>query len=113
MPDLIYDATVNADSIVDVFDSAIGELSTVSKEDTELAIVKLRSDLYSTLGGNGVGRADLLASFALFDDDPSRINTMENQFRKITPEVIKKTADEYLRPSNRTILIVDPKAAEQ
>ena len=96
-----------------VFDSAIGELSTVSQEDTELAIVKLRSDLYSTLGGNGVGRADLLASFALFDDDPSRINTLENEFRKITPEVIKKTADEYLRPANRTILIVDPKAAEQ
>ena len=54
-----------------------------------------------------------LLRFALFDDDPSRINTLENEFRKITPEVIKKTADEYLRPSNRTILIVDPKAAEQ
>ena len=113
MADLIHDASVNADSIVGVFDSAIGELSTVSQEDTDLAIVKLRSDLYSTLGGNGVGRADLLASFALFDDDPGRINTLENEFRKITPEVIKKTADEYLRPSNRTILIVDPKAAEQ
>jgi len=113
MANLIYDASVNADSIIGVFDSSIAELSTVSQEDTELAIVKLRSDLYSTLGGNGFGRADLLASFALFDDDPGRINTLENEFRKITPEVIKKTADEYLRPSNRTILIVDPKAAEQ
>jgi zinc protease len=113
MADLIYDASVNADSIIGVFDSAIGELSTVSQEDTELAIVKLRSDLYSTLGGNGVGRADLLASFALFDDDPSRVNTLEDEFRKITPEVIKKTADEYLRPSNRTILIIDPKGVEQ
>jgi len=113
MANLIHDASVNADSIVGVFDSAIAELSTVSQEDTDLAIVKLRSDLYSTLGGNGVGRADLLASFALFDDDPGRINTLENEFRKITPEVIKKTADEYLRPSNRTILIVDPKAPEQ
>ena len=113
MANLIHDASVNADSIVGVFDSAIAELSTVSQEDTDLAIVKLRSDLYSTLGGNGVGRADLLASFALFDDDPSRINTLENEFRKITPDVIKKTVDEYLRPSNRTILIVDPKATEQ
>ncbi|HEX6223396.1 MAG TPA: insulinase family protein, partial [Chryseolinea sp.] len=65
------------------------------------------------LGGNGIGRADLLATFALFDDDPGRINTLEAEFLKITPEIIKKTADEYLRPSNRTILIVDPKAAEQ
>jgi zinc protease len=113
MADLIYDASVHADSIIGVFDSAIAELSSVSQEDTELAIVKLRSDLYTTLGGNGVGRADLLASFALFDDDPSRINKLENEFRKITPEVIKKTAAEFLRPSNRTILIVDPKAVEQ
>ena len=103
---------VPADSIIAEFDEAISELSNASKEDTELAIVKLRSDLYSTLGGNGVGRADLLACFALFDDDPSRINTLEDQFRAVTPEVIKRTVDEYLRPTNRTILIVDPKAAE-
>jgi predicted Zn-dependent peptidase len=112
MADLIHDASVPADSIIGIFDVAIRELATVSKEDTDLAIVKLRSDLYSTLGGNGIGRADLLATFALFDDDPSRINTLENEFKKITPEIIKKTADEYLRPTNRTILIVDPKAAE-
>jgi predicted Zn-dependent peptidase len=55
----------------------------------------------------------LLASFALFDDNPGRINSIENEFRKITPDIIKKTVQEYLRPTNRTILIVDPKAAEQ
>ena len=113
MADLVHDATVPADSIVAVFDETIGELSNITSEDTELAIVKLRSSLYSILGGNGIGRADLLASFALFDDDPSRINSIENEFRKITPDVIKKTVEEYLRPTNRTILIVDPKAAEQ
>ena len=113
MADLVHDATVSADSIVAVFDESIAELANVTSEDTELAIVKLRSSLYSVLGGNGIGRADLLATFALFDDDPSRINSIENEFRKITPDVIKKTVDEYLRPTNRTILIVDPKAAEQ
>jgi predicted Zn-dependent peptidase len=113
MADLVHDATVPADSIIAVFDEAIGELSNVTAEDTELAIVKLRSDLYSILGGNGIGRADLLATFALFDDDPSRINKIEDEFRKITADVIKKTVDEYLRPTNRTILIVDPKAPAQ
>lgn len=112
MFDLIYDATVPADSIVKELDQSIAELANVTKEETDLAIIKLRSDLYSTLGGNGIGRADLLASFALFDDDPSRINTIESEFRKITPEVIKKTVTEYLRPTNRTILIIDPKAAQ-
>lgn len=113
MADLVHDANVPADSIIAVFDEAIGELVNVSSEDTELAIVKLRSALYSILGGNGIGRADLLATFALFDDDPARINSIENEFRKITPDIIKKTVEEYLRPTNRTILIVDPKAAEQ
>jgi predicted Zn-dependent peptidase len=113
MADLVHDATVPADSIIAVVDEAISELANVTTEDTDLAIVKLRSALYSTLGGNGIGRADLLATFALFDDDPSRINSIENEFRKITPDIIKNTVEEYLRPTNRTILIVDPKAAEQ
>ncbi|HEY9488410.1 MAG TPA: insulinase family protein, partial [Chryseosolibacter sp.] len=59
----------------------------------------------------GFGTADLLASFALFDDDPTRINTLEDEFRKLSPEVIRRTVEEYLRPTNRTILIVDPKGA--
>ncbi|MFZ5973331.1 MAG: M16 family metallopeptidase [Bacteroidota bacterium] len=110
MADLIHDATVSSDSVVAVFDQSIAELGNVTQEELDIAIVKLRSDLYSTLGGNGFGRADLLASFALFDDDPSRINKLEQEFKKVTPELIKKTAQEYLRSSNRTILIVDPKA---
>ena len=52
----------------------------------------------------------LLASFALFDDDPSRINKIEEEFKKVTPALMQKTAQEYLRPGNRTILVIDPKA---
>jgi zinc protease len=109
MADLIYDSKVSPDSIISVVEEAIGELGNVTQEDVDLAVIKLRSDLYSTLGGNGFGRADLLASFALFDDDPGRINTIESEFRKVTPDLVKKTAEEYLRSTNRTILIVDPK----
>jgi zinc protease len=112
MADLIYDANVSPDSIIHQFDKAVNELQTnVTKEDLDLAVIKLRSKLYDDLGGFfGIGRADMLASFALFDDDPARINTLEDEFRKVTPELIKKTAQEYLRSTNRTILIVDPKA---
>ncbi|MEI9918886.1 MAG: pitrilysin family protein [Bacteroidota bacterium] len=104
-----YDPKVSSDSIMNVVNTAVGELNSVTQEDVNMAIIKLRSDLYSSLGGNGIGRADLLASFALFDDDPSRINTLEAEFKKVTPELIKKTVSEYLVPGNRTILIVDPK----
>ncbi len=115
MADLIYDANVSPDSILAQVDKAVAELqSNVTKEDLELAVVKLRSKLYDDLGGFfGIGRADMLACFALFDDDPGRINTLEDEFKKVTPELIKKTAQEYLRPTNRTILIVDPKAKAQ
>jgi predicted Zn-dependent peptidase len=111
MTDLIHDSTVPADSILAQVDEAVAELNNVSQEDIDRAMVKIRSSLYDNLGGfYGFGRADLLASFALFDDDPSRINSLEAEFKKVTPEVIRKTVTEYLRPTNRTILIIDPKA---
>jgi len=111
MADLIYDASVSPDSILHQVDQAVADLEKgVSQEDLDLAIVKIRSQFYDNLAGLGIGRADLLACFALFDDDPARVNSIEEEFRKVTPELIQKTAKEYLRPTNRTILIVDPKA---
>jgi zinc protease len=69
----------------------------------------MRSDLYASLEQfAGFGGANLLASFALFDDDPSRINQLEDGFAKVTPAVIQKTAEEYLRPGNRTVYVVTP-----
>jgi zinc protease len=75
------------------------------------ARIKMRSSLYDEMEGFfGFGRADLLASFALFNDDPSKINRIESEFAKVTPELIQKTAQEVLRPTNRTILTVVPKS---
>jgi zinc protease len=111
MTDMIHDADVSPDSIIHQLDNAIIELNSISQAELDLAIVKMRSNLYDNLGQlYGFGTADLLASFALFDDDPSRINTLEDEFRKITPEIIKQTVKEYMQPSNRTILILEPKA---
>lgn len=112
MADLIYDANVSPDSILSEVDKAISELNNVEQEDLDMARIKIRSSLYDDLGGFfGVGRADLLSCFALFDDDPARINNLESEFKKVTPDMVKKTVKEYLRSTNRTILIVDPKAA--
>lgn len=111
MTDLIHDAGVSQDSIIQQVDEAVAELNSVSQEELDLAIIKMRSNLYDNLSQlYGFGTADLLASFALFDDDPSRINTLEDEFRKVTPEIVKRTVAEYFRPANRTILTVDPKA---
>jgi len=112
MSNLIYDSTVKADDIIAEYDKAIAELENkVTQADLDLAIIKMRSQLYDNIGGLfGIGKLNLLASFALFDDNPSMINGIEANFRKVTPDLIRKTAKEYLRQTNRTILIIDPKA---
>jgi zinc protease len=113
MANLIHDKSVSADDILKAWDEVISEVSSkpIDRATVDRALIKLRSDFYDNVGGfYGWGRADLLAAFALFDDDPARINTLEDQFKKVTPELMQKTVREYLRPTNRTILIVEPKA---
>ncbi len=113
MASLFHDATTSPDSIMQVVDQVIAEACTqrVELAVLERALVKWRSDFYDNLSGTGnFGRADLLACFALFDDNPDRINHLEEEFRKVTPELLQKTAQEYLRPAARTILTIVPKA---
>ena len=76
----------------------------------DLAMVKMRSSLYGEVEAfSGMGLANLLASFALFDDDPGLVNRLEGEFAKVTPALIQKTAEQYLRQANRTVLTVEPK----
>ena len=113
MASLFHDSTVKEDDVLAAIDSVVEPLRTkqIDQKTLDRALVKLRSDLYDQLGQfNGFGRADMLASFALFDDDPKRINDIESQFRKVTPALIQKTAEEYLRPTNRTVLAIEPGA---
>ncbi|MEO2064061.1 MAG: pitrilysin family protein [Christiangramia sp.] len=105
-----YDTDTSQEDILTAVDEVVASLSDgVTQEMLDNAMVKMRSQLYDNLGSTfGLGRADLLCSFALFDDDPSRINHLEEEFRKITPETVNKTVSEYLRKSNRTVLRVNP-----
>ena len=110
---LIYDSTLSPDSIIKQYDIEIEKIKSVKTEDIQLAMVKARSGLYDAMGGTfGIGKVNLLACFALFDDDPSKINKIESEFKKVTPELIRATAEKYLAPANRTILIIDPKASK-
>ena len=110
---MIHDASKPADEIVKAIDEEIARIQNtpVTRDELELALVKRRSQLYSEQEELvRFGRANLLASYALFDDDPGMINRLEDEFRKVTPALIQKTAREYLRPGNRTILTITPKA---
>jgi zinc protease len=107
---LIHDDKYTPQEILASADSVISQIQNkpVDQKAIDRAIVKLRSGLYDTMTQfGGFGRADLLASFALFDDKPDNINQIEANFRKVTPALIQKTAKEYLRNTNRTIVILN------
>ena len=112
MSSLIYDSIVSPDSIVRQYDIILNDLAkNISEEDLKMASVKMRSSLYDSFTGYfGIGKVNLLACFALFDDDPSRINKLEEEFAKVDAALVRKTINTYLIPTNRTILIIDPKA---
>jgi zinc protease len=113
MANLVHDSNVTDKQIMEAVDSVINTVreKPVTTEQLERARVKIRSDFYDTVE-RGFGRADLLASFALFDDNPARINTLEAEFAKVTPALMQKTAQEYLRAGNRTVLTVEPGPAK-
>jgi len=114
LANLTYDPATSSDTILKSIDEVIEPLRTkpIDQKTLDRALVKLRSGLYDTVGTQGgFGLVDLLASMALFDDQPSRVNDLVSQFQKVTPALLEKTAWEYLRPTNRTILLVQPPAA--
>jgi zinc protease len=111
-----YDGNVPSDSLVSAFDRVIERVRSepVDQATIDRALVKVRSDLYGNLESfGGFGRANILASFALFDDDPARINKLESEFAKVTPAILQQTAKDYLRKGNRTVYIIKPGAADR
>lgn len=114
--DLIHDDKFSAKDILTSADIVIEQMQTkpVDQASIDRAIVKLRSGLYDTMQQfGGVGRADLLACFALFDDKPQNINEIESNFRKVTPALIQQTAKDYLRKTNRTVVIINVDTAAE
>ncbi len=110
---LFHDADVQPGQILAAVDTVIESLRSKPVEQSlvDRSITKMRSYLYDTLTQfGGFGRADLMACYALFDDDPSRIDSLESEFRKVTPQLVESTAREYLRRTNRTVLLIDPGA---
>jgi predicted Zn-dependent peptidase len=110
----IHDAGISREEILQVLDGVIEQIRTTPVDQATLdrALVKWRSDYYDQVSSTyGFGRADLLASLALFDDNPGLINEFEAGMRAVSRELIQQTAQEYLRSSNRTTLELEAGAA--
>jgi predicted Zn-dependent peptidase len=107
---MFHDADKSADQLLAAIDAEVEKLRSapVDADTLARAIVKLRSNLYDDVAAfAGFGKVDLLASFALFDDDPSKLNRIDAEIRKVTPELVQKVAKEYLRPGNRSVITVE------
>jgi zinc protease len=113
--DFVHDSSASSEMMAAVVDSVIGTLrnAPIDRATLDRALVKLRSGYYDMVGEMfGFGRADLLASLALFDDNPNEINRIEEHFKQVTPDLIQRTAREYLAPTALTTLAIQPKTAQ-
>ena len=107
----IHDASNSREQILAALDSEIEDIRNrpVSAAELERARTKIRSDLYDLANpSTRFGLIDLLAVGALWENDPNWMNRLEAGFDAVTPELLLATAREYLRPTNRSILIVQP-----
>jgi zinc protease len=112
---LFHDKTVPPDSLVAVVDRELAALQAHPVDAGVLARArtKLRSNLYDQVEDfSGFGKLNLLASFALFDNDPGRLNRLLDEFDKVTPALLQRTAQQYLGRENRTVYTIVPGASD-
>ena len=108
---LIHDPSKSKEEITAALDSVIDDVRTnpVSADELERARTKIRSNLYNVADpSTRFGLVDMLAVGAMWENDPGWVNKLEAGFDRVTPELILATAKEYLRPTNRTIVLIQP-----
>jgi zinc protease len=103
--DYLNDKT--ADQVLSAIDSVLSEVREKGITEAELKQAKtaLRSAFLEDLEGGFMprfGRANLLAAFALFDNDPARINTILEELEKVTVDDVKAAAGRWFVKTNQT-----------
>jgi len=113
--DYLNDKT--ADQVLAAIESVLAEVRDkgISAAELEQAKTTIRSGFLDEMESGGMprfGRANLLAAFALFDDDPGRINTILGELGKVTVDEVKAAAGRWLVPTNRTSIDSRPATAK-
>jgi len=104
-----HDANRGDAEIAAAIDQVIDEARAhpVSAAELARAKVKMRSSLYGYVAqADNTGLVDLLAVYALFDNDPDAVNRLADGFEKVTSELMLKVARDYLRPEQRTTYLI-------
>jgi zinc protease len=103
---------ISAAAALAAFDEVIASVRAdgIPEDELEPVKVKLRSDYYSSLeSGAGYsmprwGLMHYLACFTLFDGDPNRVNTILENYLRVTPAEVQHVARNYLVPQNRAVV---------
>jgi len=103
--DYLNDKT--AEQVLAAIESVLAEVRDkgITAAELQQAKTTIRSGFLDEMESGGMprfGRANLLAAFALFDDDPGKINTILGELDKVTLEDVKAAAARWLVPANRT-----------
>ncbi|MEW6323543.1 MAG: pitrilysin family protein [Acidobacteriota bacterium] len=111
--DYLNDKT--ADAVLASIEQVVAEVREKGVSEAELAQAKtaLRSSFLEDMEGGFMplfGRANLLGAFALFDNDPRRINTILDELDRVTVADVKAAAARWLVPTNRTSIDSRPAA---
>jgi predicted Zn-dependent peptidase len=112
----VHDPSHARPEITAAIDQVITDVQTngVSQAELDRARTKMRSALYGVVdSGTRFGLIDLLAVYALWDNDPSAVNRIEQGFDQVTPQLMQAVARDYLRPTNRSVLVIEPGAANR
>ena len=104
-----------ADQVIAAIESVLDDVRKNGITAAELAQAKttMRSAFLDDMEAGGMplfGRANLLGVFALFDDNPGRINTILGELDKVTVEDVKAAAAKWFVPTNRTSIDSRPAA---
>jgi zinc protease len=111
--DYLNDKT--AAQVLEAVESVLADIRTKGISESELAQAKtaMRSAFLEELEGGMMprfGRANLLGVFALFDDDPKRINTILEELDKVTVADVKAAAGRWFVTTNQTSVDSRPAA---
>jgi zinc protease len=81
---------------------------------TELEKIRIQDRLQQAESmTNTLNRARTLGRYAVYFHDPNLINTMLGNYSEVTPEDIRRVARQYLRETQRTVVLTTPKAETQ
>lgn len=118
----IHKSDVKSDDVEAAIDQEIARIKRDGVAGDELARVKNQYRLLRYTQGAAeqsygslqtpLGRALALAEHALFDDDPSLVNTEVDRYMDVTPQQVRDAAVSYFGAKNRSVLYIRPSASK-